>query len=118
MFIFKDGVTLFGEFLKTEFSVENIEFWLACEDYRNTEKEQKLASKARKILVDFVQIGAQREVNLEIELRKRTETLIENPTFETFERAQRRIQVLMEKDSYPRFLESDLYKDLCRVVDT
>jgi hypothetical protein len=31
---------------------------------------------------------------------------------ETFELAQHKIQVLMEKDSYPRFIESELYQQL------
>jgi regulator of G-protein signaling len=109
---------LFSEFLKTEFSVENIEFWLACEDFKNTHKEQKIVTKARKILLDFVQIGAQKEVNLEIELRKQTEANVEHPTLDTFDRAQKRIQMLMEKDSYPRFLQSDLYLDLCKVINS
>jgi hypothetical protein len=72
----------------------------------------KRQAKAKKIYSDFVAIGSPREVNLEIEIRNHTAEKILNPTFETFDRAQKRIQALMEKDSYPRFLESDLYKKL------
>ena len=107
-----DGIALFRTFLKTEFSDENIEFWLECEDYKFTSKEIKRQAKAKKIYSDFVAIGSPREVNLEIELRTHTAQKILNPTFDTFDRAQKRIQALMEKDSYPRFLESDLYKKL------
>lgn len=57
-------------------------------------------------------IGSPREVNLDIEIRAHTAQNILNPSFDTFDRAQKRIQALMEKDSYPRFLESDLYKNL------
>ena len=31
---------------------------------------------------------------------------------DTFEPAQKRIQALMDKDSYPRFISSDLYQYL------
>lgn len=44
--------------------------------------------------------------------RMTTVTNLEHPTRHTFEDAQKRIQALMEKDSYPRFLESDLYQQL------
>jgi hypothetical protein len=108
----KDGIALFRGFLKTEFSDENIEFWLECEDYKYTNKEIKRLAKSKKIYSDFVAIGSPREVNLDIEIRAHTAQNILNPTAETFERAQKRIQALMEKDSYPRFLESDLYKNL------
>ena len=103
---------MFRGFLKTEFSDENIEFWLECEEYKFTSKELKRQAKAKKIYSDFVAIGSPREVNLEIEIRTHTAEKILMPTFETFDRAQKRIQALMEKDSYPRFLESDLYKKL------
>lgn len=103
---------MFRGFLKTEFSDENIEFWLECEDYKFTCKDIKRQSKSKKIYSDFVAIGSPREVNLEIEIRTQTAQNILNPSHDTFDRAQKRIQALMEKDSYPRFLESDLYKNL------
>jgi hypothetical protein len=59
-----------------------------------------------------VAIGSPKEVNLDIELRAYTAQNILNPSHDTFDRAQKRIQALMEKDSYPRFLESSLYKSL------
>lgn len=108
----KDGVALFRGFLRTEFSDENIEFWLACEDYKQTSKEAKLINKAKAIYTEYVAVGSPREVNLDIQLRIHTAEKIVNPCIETFDLAQKRIQSLMEKDSYPRFLESDLFKNL------
>ncbi|RNA43301.1 regulator of G- signaling 3 isoform X4 [Brachionus plicatilis] len=108
----KYGIALFRGFLKTEFSEENIEFWLECEDYKYTSKEIKRIAKSKKIYQDFVAIGSPKEVNLDIELRAHTAQSILSPNHDTFDRAQKRIQALMEKDSYPRFLESSLYKNL------
>ena len=41
-----------------------------------------------------------------------TKDLMEKPDRQTFELAQKRIQALMDKDSYPRFLRSDVYQKL------
>lgn len=57
-----DGVTAFHTFLKTEFSEENLDFWLACEDFKKTRSKTKLASKANRIFEEFVQSEAPREV--------------------------------------------------------
>lgn len=57
-----DGVTAFHTFLKTEFSEENLDFWLACEDFKKTRSKTKLASKANRIFEEFVQNEAPREV--------------------------------------------------------
>ena len=56
------GVTAFHTFLKTEFSEENLDFWLACEDFKKTRSKTKLASKANRIFEEFVQSEAPREV--------------------------------------------------------
>jgi len=107
------GQALFRAFLRTEFSEENLEFWLACDEFRNC-KEPKRSAKAKKIYMDFIAIGAPKQVNLDTETRMSTIANIDNPPLETFDRAQRRIQGLMEKDSYQRFLKSELYINLLR----
>lgn len=57
-----DGVAAFRAFLKSEFCEENIEFWLACEDFKKTKSPQKLTLKAKKIYNDFIEKEAPKEV--------------------------------------------------------
>lgn len=59
---FIDGLAAFRAFLKTEFSDENIEFWLACEDYKKIKSPGKLMSKANKIYKEFIDVQAPKEV--------------------------------------------------------
>ncbi|XP_020645423.1 regulator of G-protein signaling 16 [Pogona vitticeps] len=109
----KSGVAAFHGFLKTEFSEENLDFWLACEDYKKTRSKAKLAAKANRIFEDFVQNEAPREVNLDHETREATRrNLTVVATSACFEEAQAKTYTLMEKDSYPRFLKSAYYRDL------
>lgn len=56
------GQGVFREFLKSEFSEENIEFWLACEDYKKT-KADHLHGKAERIYEEFVQSDAIKQVS-------------------------------------------------------
>ncbi|KAK2184223.1 hypothetical protein NP493_276g02052 [Ridgeia piscesae] len=107
----KQGLDLFREFLRTEFSEENIEFWIACEDYKNVHSN-KLNTEAQRIYTDFIAVQAPHEINLDSKTRMLTIKNISSPSRQTFEGAQRRIQALMEKDSYRRFLHSDIYQEL------
>jgi len=59
-----DGRSLFGEFLRGEFSEENLEFWLACQQYQVCDDDEQLAAMAQKIYADFVAPNAPREVKL------------------------------------------------------
>jgi len=61
-FFAADGRKLFGEFLRGEFSEENLEFWLACEQYRACDDADQLAGMAQQIYQDFVAPNAPREV--------------------------------------------------------
>nr|XP_033815800.1 regulator of G-protein signaling 4 [Geotrypetes seraphini] len=108
----ESGLSAFKAFLKSEYSEENIEFWIACEDYKKTETPTKLGSKAKKIYDDFISTQAAKEVNLDSSTREETKKNLLEPTPFCFEEAQRKIFTLMEKDSYRRFLKSKLYLDL------
>ncbi|XP_073695484.1 regulator of G-protein signaling 3a isoform X5 [Garra rufa] len=108
----KYGLAAFRAFLRTEFSEENLDFWLACEDYKKIKSQSKMASKAKKIFAEFIAIQSCKEVNLDSYTREHTKENLQNINRSCFDLAQRRIYGLMEKDSYARFLRSELYMDL------
>lgn len=58
-----DGLAAFRAFLRTEFSEENLEFWLACEDYKKIKSQSKMASKAKKIFAEYIAIQSCKEVS-------------------------------------------------------
>lgn len=62
-FDWSDGVTVFRHFLKSEFSEENLDFWLAVERFKQTHHSfSKMASEARKIYDEFISTRAARQV--------------------------------------------------------
>jgi regulator of G-protein signaling len=56
-------VAAFHAFLKTEFSEENLEFWLACEEFKKIRSAAKLASRAQRIFDEFIRSEAPKEVS-------------------------------------------------------
>ncbi|XP_078417886.1 regulator of G-protein signaling 8 isoform X1 [Cetorhinus maximus] len=108
----KCGLAAFRAFLRSEYSEENIEFWLACEDYKKTKSPTKLTSKAKKIYAEFIDVQAPKEVNLDFQTRELTRKSLLEPAHTCFNDAQKRIYSLMERDSYPRFLRSKIYLDV------
>ncbi|KAG1940469.1 regulator of G-protein signaling 3-like isoform X2 [Pimephales promelas] len=112
LLVHKYGLAAFRAFLRTEFSEENLDFWLACEDYRKIKSQSKMTSKAKKIYAEFIAIQSCKEVNLDSYTREHTKENLQDINRSCFDLAQRRIYGLMEKDSYARFLRSELYVDL------
>ncbi|KAM4642674.1 regulator of G-protein signaling 8-like isoform 2-T2 [Discoglossus pictus] len=108
----KCGRSAFRAFLQSEFSEENLEFWVACEEYRKTRSVNKLPTKAHHIFQEFIDVQAPREVNLDYPTRELTKRNLQHPTLSCFDLAQLRVRSLMERDSYPRFLRSKMYNDL------
>ncbi|XP_057714370.1 regulator of G-protein signaling 18 [Corythoichthys intestinalis] len=104
-----DGVETFSQFLRSEFSEENLEFWLACEEFKTSESEKKLLSKAKNIYTVFIESDAPKEVNIDYRTKMAIQKNLAQPTSSCFEEAQMKVYSLMKKDSYPRFLHSDLY---------
>ncbi|KAI5607390.1 regulator of G-protein signaling 5-like [Silurus asotus] len=110
---FVPSLQAFRWFLRSEFSEENLAFWLACEEYKSM-PETKLSSKAQLIYTLFINADAPQEVNLDGETREALMDRMDAPAADTFAEAQQRIFTLMAKDSFPRFLHSTYYKQAVR----
>ncbi|CAG5085457.1 Similar to RGS17: Regulator of G-protein signaling 17 (Gallus gallus), partial [Cotesia congregata] len=55
------GRKLFREFLMSEYSEENIAFWLACEQLKRENNPEKIEEKARYIYEDYISILSPKE---------------------------------------------------------
>ncbi|XP_034567698.1 regulator of G-protein signaling 2 [Notolabrus celidotus] len=112
----KYGKAAFCIFLKSEFCEENIEFWTACEDYQTQTSHKELVSKANSIYEQFIKNEAPKEINLDFHTKNTITQCLHDPTTTSFLAAQRKVYSLMENNSYPRFIHSDLYRELCEVA--
>ncbi|XP_062919900.1 regulator of G-protein signaling 5-like [Mobula hypostoma] len=108
------GLAAFKAFLQSEHSEENIEFWMACEDYKATKSPIKMALKAKKIFEDFIEKDAPQEINVDHYTKEVTIKNLAEPSTSTFELAQKKVLSLMEKDSFSRFLKSEIYLELIK----
>ncbi|KAH8382827.1 hypothetical protein KR009_005487 [Drosophila setifemur] len=104
------GMQTFSEFLKKEFSAENIYFWTACERYRLLESEAERAVQAREIFGKHLSNSSSDPVNVDSQARNLTEEKLASAAPDIFAPAQKQIFNLMKFDSYQRFIRSDLFK--------
>ena len=113
-FVWHFVTLLFQEFLKKEFSHENIYFWTACERYRRLGSDNSF-EKRRRIAGDIIRrhlaSGAQEPVNVDSHARQAAIDGLESAAPGLFATAQKQIYNLMKFDSFSRFLKSDLYKE-------
>ncbi|XP_073718554.1 regulator of G-protein signaling 12b isoform X1 [Misgurnus anguillicaudatus] len=106
------GVRYFSEFLKKEFSEENILFWQACEYFSHvpeTDKKQ-LSQRARDIYNSFLSSKATTPVNIDSQAQL-ADDILNAPRPDMFKEQQLQIFNLMKFDSYTRFLKSYLYQE-------
>ncbi|XP_038165053.1 regulator of G-protein signaling 12 isoform X2 [Cyprinodon tularosa] len=112
------GVRYFSEFLKKEFSEENILFWQACEGFCHvpaTDKKQ-LSQKAGEIYNNFLSSKATMPVNIDSQAQLADDVLT-SPQPDMFKTQQLQIFNLMKFDSYSRFLKSSLYLECLRAEE-
>ncbi|KAK7159267.1 hypothetical protein R3I94_005565 [Phoxinus phoxinus] len=110
------GRSAFRQFLRTEFSEENMLFWLACEEFTKETNKSSIEEKARIIYEDYISILSPKEVSLDSRVREVINRNMLEPTSHTFDDAQLQIYTLMQRDSYPRFMNSPVYKNMLMTV--
>ncbi|XP_015725016.1 regulator of G-protein signaling 13 [Coturnix japonica] len=108
----KHGPMIYKTYLKTEHSEENIDFWLACEAYKKITSQRKRIYVARKLFASYIQPQAPKEINIDSPVKKSIIKNVQEPTQSCFDEAQQEVYIHMERDSYPRFLESKFYQQL------
>uniref|UniRef100_UPI0037E8D353 regulator of G-protein signaling 21-like n=1 Tax=Semicossyphus pulcher TaxID=241346 RepID=UPI0037E8D353 len=108
----KCGRIVFWDFLQSEFCEENLDFWLACEEFKSCDGLEELKRRAASIYEEFVRDEAPRQVNLDFYTREIIFQSLQQPSPSCFVVAQRKIYSLMENDSFPRFIHSQKYKVL------
>ncbi|KFW87563.1 Regulator of G-protein signaling 14, partial [Manacus vitellinus] len=109
------AVTYFTEFLKKEFSAENVYFWQACERFQQipASDTQKLAQEARRIYDEFLSSHSVSPVNIDKQAWI-GEDMLATPSPDMFRIQQLQIFNLMKFDSYTRFVKSPLYQACLR----
>ncbi|XP_076612990.1 regulator of G-protein signaling 6 [Chaetodon auriga] len=105
------GQELFLKFLESEFSSENLRFWLAVQDLKRM-PQQDVPQRAEDIWAEFLAEGAPSSINLDSHSYERTSQNLKDPGRYSYEDAQDHIYKLMKSDSYTRFLRSNVYQDL------
>ncbi|XP_029669207.1 regulator of G-protein signaling loco isoform X2 [Formica exsecta] len=105
------GLQTFAEFLKKEFSHENIYFWAACERYKDTKDAGMRRRLACQIYQRHLSNTAAEPVNVDSHASGQiTQELLDEAPADLFLQAQKQVFNLMKFDSYPRFLRSELYR--------
>ncbi|KAM9789108.1 regulator of G-protein signaling 20 isoform 1-T1 [Neosynchiropus ocellatus] len=110
------GRNAFRQFLRTEFSEENMLFWLACEEFCKESNKGSIEERARVIYEDYISILSPKEVSLDSRVRESINRNMLEPTLHTFDDAQLQIYTLMQRDSYPRYMNSSAYKNLLNTL--
>ncbi|XP_047201351.1 regulator of G-protein signaling 6-like isoform X2 [Girardinichthys multiradiatus] len=105
------GRDQFLKFLESEFSSENLRFWLAVQDMKRRPL-QEVSTRAQEIWQEFLAEGAPSSINLDSHSYELTSQNLKDPGRYSFEDAQEHIFKLMKSDSYARFLRSNIYQDL------
>ena len=106
----------FATFLQSEHSSENITFWTRCERYKVLQKElyQELYQELTEMETEHMLQSSSKEINVSPKGRSECLRHVEilkkamNETQRRFEKLQKEVELMMWRDSYPRFLKHHL----------
>jgi len=110
------GQTIFGMFLKSEYSIENLMFWKACELLKDVTDEDEFQENVEIVFKTFLEPSSLHEVSLDFKVKEKMyKDRGESAPRSIFDEAQMKIYSLMHRDSFPRFLLSETYRQLVKV---
>jgi len=108
----KHGQSIFGAFLQKEFSCENLLFWMDCNKLKEIDDPEEFDEKIENIFKTYIYSSSEEEISLDFKVKEKLMQDKAEASETIFDEAQSKIYSLMKRDSFPRFLASDFYKDL------
>ena len=127
------GVRLFEEFLIKECSQENIQFWKACKRYSDPHltPDHALQTAAESIFTEYIShqapnvvsyfnsgvclpaitIWIHTQVNIDHTVRAEVMGNMRSISRNTFDKAMSSVYMLMERDSYSRFIKQPEFRE-------
>uniref|UniRef100_A0A8C1KA25 Regulator of G protein signaling 7b n=1 Tax=Cyprinus carpio TaxID=7962 RepID=A0A8C1KA25_CYPCA len=105
------GREQFLKFLESEFSSENLRFWLAVQELKKR-PIREVPTRVQEIWEEFLAPGAPSAINVDSRSYDKTTQNIKDPGRYAFQDAQEHIYKLMKSDSYSRFIRSSAYQEL------
>ncbi|GAU91800.1 hypothetical protein RvY_03989 [Ramazzottius varieornatus] len=110
------GLNIFQAFLASEHSEENINFWLACQEYRLLNRSKEMKVMAKKMYEHFIAVSGREAVNVDGGVRSAILDTLEEAHAGLFDAACKQVFDLMKSDSFPRFLTSSYYLQLRQMI--
>ncbi|XP_075435670.1 axin-2 [Ascaphus truei] len=113
----QDGAYLFRTFLEREKCVDTLDFWFACNGFRQMDlKDTKTLRVAKAIYKRYIEnysiVSKQLKPATKIFIRDSIKKQQADSTM--FDQAQSEIQAVMEENAYQMFLTSDIYLEYVR----
>ncbi|XP_066915028.1 uncharacterized protein [Clytia hemisphaerica] len=111
------GRKLFYLFLQQEHSEENLQFWSEVNGLKDISDCKEKVSRMRSIYKEFIKPMALKEVNIAGNTRRQIEDLMETkPNEKMFDSAQHQVFLMMHRQSYPRFLQSEMFHSILQTT--
>ncbi|KAF2363837.1 G-protein gamma-like domain [Trinorchestia longiramus] len=106
------GMSEFTNYLRKEYSHENIRFWQAVNELRYG-PASGMNDAVESIYEEFLKPGAPCEINIDGKTMEETQQQRKQPSRYTYDLASEHVYaLLLKKDCYPRYLRSEDYKNL------
>ncbi len=108
---------MFRRFLKDQCITRNLNFWLACEHYRqlSTDNREHLLAVAKAIYTKFIKNSAPQKVTIQGETKNRIKMSLdyksEPLTGQLFDTAQQEVWEVMERNEVLQFVVSESFAD-------
>lgn len=93
--------------MKKEFSEENIDFWVKCENFKKLSTPDEMRKGADDIWSTYLDTSAMHQINVDNKARSHCKEALQNPNNTMFEMAQNQVRTQERLDL---FLEESVIK--------